>query len=56
MADILSFPAQDFILVNNEQAATLLKNTGLTVDQWNDLSISVEHPDAVRYVPIWDED
>jgi len=55
-AKVLPFPDKGVVPITQEQERALIHCTGMDIDQWNDLSISGEYPDAVRYVPIWDED
>ncbi len=56
MADILQFPDYNVVPISLAEEEILLHNTGMTVDQWNAMSAEGgEYPDAVRYVPTWEE-
>ncbi len=56
MADILQFPDFGVVPITSEQEQGLLAATGMTLDEWNSMSAEGgEHPDAVRYVPKYEE-
>jgi hypothetical protein len=56
MADILKFPDFGVVPITPIEEQALLLGTGMTIDEWNAMSAEGgEHPDAVRYVPTWDE-